>query len=145
MKTKIIFIATILFLVSCEKKTIDIIGLYKNDNYSKTEQLLKSIKFDGLAVGSELDLKKDSSFVYTTCAIVSNGKWTIKNDSLILNENKIRWRIDSLNKFGYEGQHPEIRKNLAFKIGKNELESIEVYEISEGKIDKTYSRLVKFE
>ena len=145
LKTNYIFIFIILFLFSCEQKITDITGLYKNDDYPKFEQLLKSLKFDGLAVGSELDLKKDSSFVYSTCAIISNGKWTIKKDSLVLIENKIRWRIDSLNKYGYEGKHPEIREKLAFKIGKDKLESIETYEISEGEIDKTYSRLVKFE
>ncbi|WP_179350055.1 hypothetical protein [Winogradskyella pacifica] len=145
MKTNYIFIFIFFFLLCCGKNITDITGLYKNDDYSKSEQLLKSLKFDGLAVGSELDLKKDSSFVYSTCAIISNGRWTIKKDSLILIENEIRWRIDSLNKYSYEGKHPEIRKKLTFKINKDKLESIEIYKSPEGEIDKTYSRLVKFE
>ncbi len=76
-------------------------------------------------VGSDLLLNSDSTFIYRTCGSISTGNWYSKKDSLYLISKTIRWRSDSLNKYGYQGKWLSLpKKPIVFEIKSNYLEQI---------------------
>lgn len=60
------------------------------------------------AVGASLQLEMDSSFEYKTCSHIMTGKWKAQNDSLYLYVKTNRYRVDSLNKTGFEGKFAKV-------------------------------------
>jgi hypothetical protein len=120
-------ILLVLILCGCSDKTPFQTGTYSNVKISNIELgylfLTKGVK--SYFVGSELVLNKDSTFKYTTCGNIMNGSWYNFNDSLFLKVISNRWRIDSLNKFGFNGIWPKIPpKPIGFKIKNDYLEEI---------------------
>jgi len=116
-------------LLGCSDKTTFQTGTYTYVKISKLELvylfLTKGVK--SYSVGSELLLKNDSSFKYTTCGNILNGTWRCFKDSLLLKVTKNRWRIDSLDKYGFNGTWPKIpAKPIGFKIENNYLEKIHI-------------------
>lgn len=76
-------------------------------------------------IGSKLVLKNDSSFTYMTCGNIMNGSWYHIHDSLFLRVKSNRYRIDSLNKYAFNGKWPKIPlKPIGFKIKTDYLEEI---------------------
>lgn len=117
----------LLLLWSCSDKTRFQTGTYTYVKISNFELgylfLTKGVK--SYLVGSELVLKNDSSFTYTTCGNIMNGSWYNIHDSLFLRVSVNRWRIDSLNKYGFNGAWPKIPlKPIGFKIKNDYLEEI---------------------
>ena len=74
MKTWLL-IYSFLFLVSCKSDNAIKIGSYQSVRFNKFElgilYVFKGIK--GAYVGCKIELKNDSSFVYTTCGSIMNG------------------------------------------------------------------------
>jgi hypothetical protein len=115
-------------------------GTYKVDTPTKVEQAyLRYLHgFKRYSSNVELIVCCDSAFQYKTCAIISKGIWTTKNDSLFLNVSESRWTNDSLNQHGYKGTWPKIpSKPIGFKIIKDQLERIDVFRNG----DKSITRL----
>ena len=73
-------------------------------------------------LGSDLNLKKNASFIYRNCSTIVRGKWEVENDTLWLFTENNRWRSDSLDKHGLSGKHPQIKQKMGFKIGKGFLQ-----------------------
>jgi hypothetical protein len=80
----------------------------------------------GFVVGSELELKDDSTFHYQTCGNRMEGHWHILNDSLILDVDSNLWRSDSLKEVGLFGRMPGTDFDLAFKINGDCLVQVKV-------------------
>jgi len=126
-------------LWGCSDKTTFQTGTYTYVKISKLELgylfLTKGVK--SYFVGSELVINKDSSFKYTTCGNILNGSWRCFQDSLLLKVTKNRWRIDSLDKYGFNGTWPRIpTKPIAFKIENNYLEKIHILQNGEKVFEK---------
>jgi len=51
----------------------------------------------GAGAGSELILKNDSSFVYTTCGNIMDGTWNLRHKTLFLTITSNHFRVESLN------------------------------------------------
>jgi len=126
-------------LLGCSDKTTIKTGTYTYVRISKLQLgylfLTKGVK--SYFVGSELILNKDSTFKYTTCGNIMNGTWSSFKDSLLLKITKNRWRIDSLDKFGFNGTWPRIpAKPIGFKIENDYLEKIHTLKNGEKVIEK---------
>jgi hypothetical protein len=78
------------------------------------------------SIGSELRINVNSTFLYTTCGNIISGTWTASRDSLFLHAKTNRWRNDSLNQHGFNGEWPKVPdKPIGFKIVNSGLEAIE--------------------
>jgi len=138
MKTRFLILICSL-LIACHSEHSIKLGSYKSVKYSQIELglllVFKGIK--GAYIGSEIILKKDSSFQYSTCGNILKGTWFTKNDSLILNVNSNRLKIDSLNVKGFNGFFSSIpKKPIKFIIENNYLISIHIFEKGKKIIEK---------
>lgn len=100
----------------------DLVGVYKSKHYSKFALYCKSfVKFNRVS-GNSLMLCDDSTYVYTTCAQISQGQWQRKSDSLFLYCDSIRFKKYILNHL-LEFQKGTVCKSMpdVFKITKNGL------------------------
>jgi len=138
MKTRLLILICSL-IAACHSEHFIKLGCYKSVKYNQIELgiLLVFNGINGAYVGSEIILKNDSSFQYSTCGNILIGKWTTKNDSLILKVNSNRYRIDSLNIKGFNGFFPTVpKKPIKFKIENNYLISIHKSEKGKKTIEK---------
>lgn len=101
MKLSFIFIGVIpiIFLVSCSNtpSNKDIIGIYKSKEYNIIENYLILSSEKTYVKGSKLEIRTDSSFIFSTCGNISNGFWKLKSDTLLLFCLKFNYKNDSLN------------------------------------------------
>lgn len=90
IKNVFLFIAFIT-LFSCSSHH-ELIGTWKaNYNlWDKGTEFLKGVR--SYAVGTELNLKADSTYREQTCGNITVGKWSYKEDSLILNSDTTWYR-----------------------------------------------------
>jgi hypothetical protein len=66
--------------------------------------------------GMTLILKNDSTYFYDTCGILLDGYWSVRNDSLLMKVDNIRYKNDSINKI----RKPEKRADfLKYAINDN--------------------------
>ena len=136
------FIMVILIVnlfLGCSKQTTIKQGTYTYVQLSKIQSgylfLTKGIKHN--FVGSEIVLKNDSTFNYITCGNIMTGTWNYINDSLFLKVTKNRWRIDSLDKYGFHGTWPTIPlKPIGFKFDNDYLVRIHILKNGEKAIEK---------
>lgn len=74
------------------------------------------------AVGTELILYPDSTYLQTTCGNISSGSWYTRSDSLFLTQKSNQWRNDSLRR---NSDPPAVyEKPYGFKISKDALEAL---------------------
>jgi hypothetical protein len=133
MKT-FFLILFLLIMLGCHSEHKVKIGAYKSITYNKFDlAILHFLKgLSGAFIGSEVTLKNDSSFTYTTCGSSMIGFWQCKNDSLLLYVKSNKFRIDSLNVIGLTGHFPTIPKNpIKFYIENEYL--IRIHKINAGK------------
>jgi len=138
MKIVVVIIIVFLFL-GCSTQTPIRPGTYTYVRLSKVQLgylfLTKGIK--SYSIGSELVLMKDSTFKYTTCGNIITGTWNYLNDSLFLKIKKNRWRIDSLDKNGFNGRWPTVpQKPVGFKFDKDYLVKIDILQNGRKVIEK---------
>lgn len=119
----------VIFISSCSSNDNICITKYKSVRYSKFEQYWNYL-FRGIntfAVGSEIELKPDSTYKYTTCGNIITGTWCTSEDSLFLKVLTNRWRNDSLNTYGFEGKMPEIAKEpIVFIFDDNSMDAVHI-------------------
>jgi len=113
--TLALFLVLFVLLTSCDDKTTNkLFGKYESSKLDFSEKIRfrtnKDIK------GMTLILKKDSTYFYDTCGILINGSWSVRNDSLSMKVDNIRYKNDSLNKI----RKPEKRADfLKYEINDN--------------------------
>jgi hypothetical protein len=75
------------------------VGTYKNFKPSKAQAywIKLSLRYNSYMLGSSVELKADSTFIYQTCGNIEIGKWTIEEDSLVLYVSDGRHKNDSIN------------------------------------------------
>ena len=87
--------------------------------------------FNGIrshTIGSDLLLKNDSTFIYSTCGNIMTGTWINKSDSLLLSFTSNKFKNDSLNKNGLNGIFPKVpNKPTILFIDKNNLILIDTF------------------
>ncbi|MGA2823751.1 MAG: hypothetical protein ABSE72_09535 [Bacteroidales bacterium] len=138
MKIFTVILIGILFL-GCSHQTSIKPGTYTYVRFSNVQLgylfLTKGVK--SYFVGSEIVLNKDSTFKYTTCGNIMTGTWNYFNDSLFLKITRNRWRIDSLDKYGFYGTWPTIPiKPIGFKFDKDYLVKIHILKSGKKVIEK---------
>jgi hypothetical protein len=101
MINKITYLVIFALLISCgskHKPTQSLIGEYKDKDIGVFEHLyLKYFCNELVTVGNSLILRTDSSYTYSSCNMIINGRWSIQLDSLNLDCSDIRWKNDSMN------------------------------------------------
>lgn len=113
---KYILIISILIISSCKNKVNEIAGTYKSASLDFAEYLKYGTTKD--MEGMDLLLNVNGSYHYDTCGILIDGNWEVKEDSLFLKVDQIRFKSDSINKI----RKPEIRNDfLKYKIEGNTL------------------------
>lgn len=90
----------------------ELVGTYESENPGliKKGWLYFVGGYKGLLAGTELQLQADSSFQMTTCANLLTGHWYASQDTLYLEYETNRWRIDSLQEHGFNGKWPTVGK-----------------------------------
>jgi len=127
-----ILLITLLLFMGCNNSSNEVEGYYEIDTYNLKDKivfgLLNGYSF---AYGSTLQVNKDSTFEYTTCANIMNGKWHIDEDSIVLNVVNNRWKIDSLN----TNCSDNIYNDIAFGIIKFKTEKSAIHNIYKVDVD----------
>jgi len=86
---------------------ISLCGDYKTSSPNLSDRVTMFYRgIKGVIVGSELNLEKDSSFIYTTCGNKMTGRWSFDSETGYLYITSNRFRIDSLN------ESPEWRSQI---------------------------------
>lgn len=92
-------------IIGCHSYSEGIIGKYQSKEHSLiTKEYLSYFKNTTFVIRSSLVIKKDSTYYLENCGNVEEGKWQVHSDSLLLFCEHNRWRIDSLNKTGFNGK-----------------------------------------
>lgn len=80
------------------KPNQSVIGEYRDKEIGFFEMLyLKYVCNELVTVGNSLSIRADSSYTYSSCNTIINGRWSIQSDSLNLDCSDIRWKNDSMN------------------------------------------------
>ncbi len=133
MKTCLQLMLLACLYMSCTKPHTPIIGTYVSPHYRNVDKLLFAIKGSVATVGGSLDIRKDSTFTYTTCGNILTGIWSVQSDSIILSVYTNHWKEDSLAVHGFNGNYPSVpRQPLVFRIHNAYLEE-ETHARHEGK------------
>lgn len=91
---KALSLSFLLILLSCQTKSQDsVIGEYSSPERST----LNSLRHGAYSLDLNLQLQENGEYVYSTCAQIAKGTWTIRNNELILKCREKRIAIDSLN------------------------------------------------
>lgn len=93
---------------------------YKSEEIGQFGKLVRFFIEYNYVTGSDLYLKKDSSFTYRTCSRIMEGEWNVKNDVLLLFVETNRWRNDSLNEYRFNNVPMVVKDSLMkFRINEN--------------------------
>jgi hypothetical protein len=113
MKASIQFTALLLLISACAPAQTELAGTYKSADTNLIKKGWKYIfeGYDGFTMGTELELKTDSTFHMVTCGNILTGVWHHTEDSLYLTYQTNRWRSDSLHEHGFEGKWPELAED----------------------------------
>ncbi|RST29119.1 hypothetical protein [Chryseobacterium lacus] len=91
---KALSLSLLFMLLFCQTKSQDsVIGEYSSPERST----LNSLRHGAYALDLTLQLQENGEYVYSTCAQIAKGTWTIRNNELILKCREKRMAIDSLN------------------------------------------------
>lgn len=72
-------------------------GTYKAPERSMPELVMAQLKNVSYALNENLELKTDSTFIYSSCSISANGHWKLSKDTLLVYYEKRRFMIEELN------------------------------------------------
>lgn len=91
---KALSLSLLFMLLFCQTKSQDpVIGEYSSPGNSK----LNMLRYGAYALNLNLQLHENGEYVYSTCAQIAKGTWTVRNNELILKCREKRMAIDSLN------------------------------------------------
>lgn len=91
---KALSLSLLFMLLFCQTKSQDsVIGEYSSPERST----LNSLRHGAYALDLNLQLQENGEYVYSTCAQIAKGTWTVRNNELILKCREKRMAIDSLN------------------------------------------------
>ncbi len=109
MKTRNYTLSIIFLFSACSSYGQELVGTYQSERPNLLKMTWKYVVegYDHFFVGSELTLKRDSSFQMVTCGNIMTGKWYAENDTLYLKHETNRWRNDSLHQHGFNGEWPK--------------------------------------
>jgi len=109
MKTRIYSLSILFLFSACSTYGQDLVGTYQSERPNLLKQTWNYIVegYNGFIKGSELNLKRDSSFQLVTCSNIMTGTWYAESDTLYLKHETNRWRDDSLHQHGFNGEWPE--------------------------------------
>jgi len=109
MKTRIYSLSILFLFSTCSTYGQDLVGTYQSERPNLLKMAWKYVVqgYDHFFVGSELHLKRDSSFRMITCGNIMTGNWYAESDTLYLKHETNRWRDDSLHQHGFNGEWPE--------------------------------------
>lgn len=94
---KLLFISS-LVLVGCSSTTpVSLTGTYKAPERSMPELVMAQLKNISYALNENLELKTDSTFIYSNCSVNANGYWKLSKDTLLVYNEKRRFIIEELN------------------------------------------------
>lgn len=114
---RILLLVLIGFGFACQQANRPVVGKYRSVSTGLLKERYEYIfKNSVRIIGSELDIRQDSTFRYQTCANLMTGKWHLRSDSLFLMMQINRWRIDSLHEHGWKGTHPKPGGEARFVI-----------------------------
>ena len=81
MKTFIFFMVFIqITQITCSRFDHNIIGHYHSPSYNLFDKVVATLNNTSHTVGGDLEVNKDSTFVYTTCGNILTGTWSTKSD-----------------------------------------------------------------
>ena len=120
-KLKMIFNKKILFVIICgivfncqtnkevpKRKALILLGHYKGKHYNRYYYWIREFFYKEIySVGSSLYLKLDSSYTYKSCGIILNGKFKVRNDTLVLFIHHYCYRKDTTKIYYYQPPYPE--------------------------------------
>lgn len=130
-----------LLLLSCNAPTSIEMGTYHPVKYNWLEKRWHHLT-NTASPSEQLELKKDSTFIFTAC-VTEYGKWSIYKNTLILKVEEVNWTIDSFNISGYKGRCPTLPKEpYKFTIKHNYLVRISKFK-SKGKERRLLQKLAK--
>ena len=116
-RVKYIIILFSFFIFHSCSKNQELSGVYKSNKTTFFEKF--TYNSSRYLKGLELTIYKDSLFFYNTCGLLLEGKYIVRNDSLLLSVINSKWKKDTLNKIDKE---IILRKEfLTFKIEDNAL------------------------
>ena len=101
-----------------KKENVQLIGQYESVDYGAIQRILHNISTKtSWAMGTSLTISEDSTFILLNCSSIQKGSWKKEKDSLILFVNDVRYRNDSLQEHGYQGEWLILpNKPLKYKI-----------------------------
>lgn len=106
----------------CQKNN-SLVGTYS----SPESNTINKLQYGSRALGLELELKSDSTFVYTTCAQITNGSWNYQDKKLILNCEEKKMKIDSLNQLEKYAKGKICGEPEVFQVKNNKLSNTEKF------------------
>ncbi len=142
-----LFLIFVFLAVACgsnKSNSQRVTGIYESKSHTSFQRAWYNIKTETLfATGTTLTLNEDSTFNLTTCGNIIDGKWTFDSDSVYLYAHSNKWRIDSLQQFGFHGKWPTVseRPITYYRKKPGELQSIS--HSNSGKKKRFLKELVK--
>ncbi|MBW8359350.1 MAG: hypothetical protein K0M63_06050 [Weeksellaceae bacterium] len=123
MKNIVISLVCLVVLLFCSSSNKDdtVVGTY----HSPESSTLNKLRYGMFALGLKLELKKDSTYFYSTCAQTSNGKWSVRKNNLILKCKEIRFINDSINQIERFSKGKICGGDLVFEIQDKKLIRLE--------------------
>ena len=100
-------------LISCSQNRLDHTGLYASVKPSLWRRLNPSLRF---VQNESIRLDNQNKFFDTSCGTISQGTYSIVNDTLWLTYTKHEFRNDSLRAFGINGKQPKMAQKPEYFI-----------------------------
>lgn len=113
----------VLFLfISCNTSNSIFVGKYETQKSSEIDKFFSFVFDRCFILGVELELKKDSTFIVSSCSNIASGNWVVKKDTLFLNYLSNEIYIDNIKGFKKVENLIEVKnKSEYFLIKKNNL------------------------
>ncbi len=137
---KILLLSNIIFAISCSDNPTgkSLFGEYRSKTYTYMEKVIFSLNKETYVLHAVMILKQDSSYIYTTCGSEMKGKWSVKNDSLLLKCEENNFLNDSINKI----RRPSCgEKPLKFVIDYKSNELKEAFFSNDKKINNNFEKI----
>jgi hypothetical protein len=125
------YLLLLVFLLGCGTKNESIIGSYNSEGqtlFSNTASVFFKEYRIYRSVGLKLQINSDSTYIEKYCISKVEGKWKIKNDSLVLIPLRFYSTQDSIDKNNYKKVEGVFSRSelIKFKIKTGSLERIEI-------------------